>query len=167
MESSWFHPTWLLGLQECRWPSKPIGLLLLPTWRCKSLFQLEFVEIQIRLAHFQAFWLKWFEVSQKLRACVLLFKVSVLMNNMVQGVVLSHQAPPDLGGVRFLRMAHIRLAGELPFWRFDLHLEYCSRRNLYVLLFKIFQFCNWNCFEISLYTLSNTELAEILKTKVL
>ena len=27
--------------------SKPIGLLLLPTWRCKSLFQLEFVEIQI------------------------------------------------------------------------------------------------------------------------
>lgn len=30
--------------------SKPMGLLLLPTLRGKSLFQLEFVEIQIQLA---------------------------------------------------------------------------------------------------------------------
>ena len=102
---------------------------------------------------FQAFWLKWFEVSQKLD-CVLLFRFCSNEQHGPRRVLFPPGPTQVILCVRFLRMAHIRLVGELTILKiWFAFLEYCRvGRNLYVLCLKFFSFVTEIRFEISLYT---------------
>ena len=96
---------------------------------------------------FQAFLLKWFEVSQKLH-CVLLFSFCFNEQHGPRRVLFPPGPTQVILCVRFLRMAHFWLVGGLTTLKiWFAFLEKCRvRRNQYVLGLKNSKFCNWNSF---------------------
>ena len=94
---------------------------------------------------FQAFLLKWFEVSQKLH-CVLLFSFCFNEQHGPRRVLFPPGPTQVILCVRFLRMAHFR--GRAYHFE-DLicisGIMWGSEESVCP-LFKIFQFCNWNSF---------------------